>query len=99
MAGKGLRRAFARGAAFCVSVAWLGAAGAETPPLDIATDDAGGVRVNGVVFEADLGISPEEILELVEIAPVSASFPTMHDPAVVERVYAVLATLGLGRPQ
>jgi hypothetical protein len=100
MAGSAWRRAFARGAAVCASWACLGAAGAQTaPPLDVTTDDAGNIRVNGVVFEADLGASPEEILEYVEIAPVSRSFPTMHDAALVERVYAVLATLGQGRPE
>ena len=61
--------------------------------------DAGNIRVNGVVFEADLGVSPEEILGFLEVAPVSTSFPTMHDGAIVERLYAVLATLGQGRPQ
>jgi hypothetical protein len=88
------------GAALSCAVA-TGAFAQEPAPLalNIAAQADGGVAVNGVVFEADLGLSAEEIVTFVDVARFSASFGTMHDPAVVERVDAVLATLGLRRPQ
>jgi hypothetical protein len=63
---------------------------ADPPALQVSTDAAGNVTVNGVVFEASLGLSADDIRSLVEVSKTSLD-QLIHQPqAVQDRVNRVL---------